>query len=87
MKYVYPCVVRGFHVYKVYWDPVIGETLTTQPDPDGRKFGDKHSVAVVKDGMTCGHVPNEISCLGAWGNNQMYGYWKETMERQASMHQ
>ena len=36
---------------------------TTQPDPDGRKFGDKHSVAVMKDGITCGHLPKEISSL------------------------
>ena len=63
MKFIYPCVVRGFHEYRVYWDPIIGETLTTQPDPDGRKFGDKHSVAVMKDGITCGHLPKEISCL------------------------
>ena len=61
MKYIYPCVVRGFHVYRVYWDPVIDEMLTTDPDPDGRKFGDKHSVAVKKSMMTVGHLPKEIS--------------------------
>ena len=66
MKFVYPCVVRGFHVYRFYWDPVIGEKLTTQPDPDGRKFGDKHSVAVMKDGMTVGHLPKDISCLAKY---------------------
>ena len=66
MKFVYPCVVQGFHVYRVYWDPVIGEKLTTQPDPDGRTFGDKHSVAVMKDGMTVGHLPKDISCLAKY---------------------
>ena len=66
MKLVYPCVVRGFHVYRVYWDPVIGEKLTTQPDPDGRTFGDKHSVAVMKDGMTVGHLPKDIACLAKY---------------------
>ena len=37
--------------------------MTTQPDPDGLKFGDKHSVAVMKDGMTVSHLPKDISCL------------------------
>ena len=41
----------------------IGEKLTMQPDPDGLKFGDKHSVAVMKDGMTVGDLPQDISCL------------------------
>ena len=41
----------------------IGEKLTMQPDPDGLKFGDKHSVAVMKDGMTVGDLPKDISCL------------------------
>ena len=60
MKFVYPCVVR---------DPVIGEKLTTQPDPDGRTFGDKHSVAVMKDGMTVGHLPKDISCLAKYSKD------------------
>ena len=64
MKLVY--VVRGFHVYRVYWDSVIGEKLTTQPDPDGRTFGDKHSVAVMKDRMTVGHLPKDITCLAKY---------------------
>ena len=41
----------------------IGEKLTMQPDPDGLKFGDKHSVAVMKNGMTVGDLPKDISCL------------------------
>ena len=61
IQYVYPCVIQGYHVYRVYWDPVcilvcysrlsclqgllgssdIGEKVTTQPDPDGIKFGNK----------------------------------------------
>ena len=35
----------------------VGENLTMQPDPDGLKFGDKHSVAVMKDGMTVSDFP------------------------------
>ena len=43
---------------------VIGEILTTYPDPKGRKFGDKHRVAVKKNLMTVGHLPKQISRLG-----------------------
>ena len=45
---------------RVYWDPIIGEILTTDPDPDDRKFGDKHSVAVKKSMMRVGHLPKEL---------------------------
>ena len=41
----------------------IGEKVTPQPDPDGLKFGNKHNIAVMKDGMTVGHLPKDISCL------------------------
>ena len=41
----------------------IGEKVATQPDPDGLKFSDKHSIAIMKDGMTVGHLPKDISCL------------------------
>ena len=40
----------------------IGEKLTMQPDPDGLKFGDKHRVTVMKDGMTVGDLPKDIKC-------------------------
>ena len=66
MKFVYPCVVRGFHVYKVYWDPVIGEKLDTEPEQDGEKFGDKHCVAIKKGSITVGHVPKDISRLAKY---------------------
>ena len=63
MKFVYPCIVRGFHVYRVYWEPVVGELLTTEPETDGEKYGDKHCVAVKKDKITVGHIPKDISRL------------------------
>ena len=66
MKFEYPCVVRGFHVYRVYWDPVTGETLETEPEIDGEKFGDKHSVAVKKGAITVGHIPKDISLLAKY---------------------
>ena len=56
MKFVYPCVVRGYHVYSVYWDPIIGEQLDTEPENDGDKYGDRHCVAVKKGHVTVGHI-------------------------------
>lgn len=63
MKSVYSCVIRG---YRVYWVLVIGEKLTTQPDPDGRIFLINHSVAIMKDEMTVGHLPKDISYLAKY---------------------
>ena len=54
-------VNRGFHVYRVYWEPVVGELLTTEPETDGEKYSDKRCVAVKK--ITVGHIPKDISRL------------------------
>ena len=58
-------VIRGFHIYKAIWDPVIGEELGTV-----REIGNPHNtlaVAVVKslhgERMTVGHLPRRISPL------------------------
>lgn len=61
MTFVYSSVVRGFHVYRVYWDPVFDEILDTEPEIGGEKYGDIHCVAVKKGHMTVGHVPKDIS--------------------------
>ena len=49
----------------------IGEKLTMQPDPDGLKFGDKHSAAVIKDGMTVGDLPKDTSCSSSYTGEQL----------------
>ena len=49
----------------------IGEKLTMQPDPDGLKFGDKHSVAVMKDGMTVGDLPKDTFCSSLYTGEQL----------------
>ena len=49
----------------------IGEKLTMQLDPDGLKFGDKHSVAVMKDGMTVGDLPKDTSCSSSYTGEQL----------------
>lgn len=56
--------VRGFHVYKDIWTPVLHEVLQTK-----QEFGnveDQYAVAVIKESadgesLTVGHIPREIS--------------------------
>ena len=47
-------VVRGHHVYKAVWTPLIGEELPIFPEPGN--VHDKRAVSVI-----VGHVPREIS--------------------------
>ena len=42
-----------------------------QPDPDGLKFGDKHSVAFMKDGMTVGDLPKDTFCSSSYTGEQL----------------
>ena len=52
-------VVRGHHVYKSLWTPVLDETLTVLPEENN--IHDRHSVTVMKDNEIVGHVPRELS--------------------------
>lgn len=56
-------VVRGHHLYKTVWTPVIGELLPLRAEDDNEH--DDHAVAVVKAGDVVGHVPRAISTV-AW---------------------
>jgi hypothetical protein len=60
-QFDFKSVVRGFHVYRVYWTPVVGEKLECELDSDGFKFGDRHAVSVMRNNFTVGHVPKEFS--------------------------
>ena len=53
--------VRGHHILKTYWIPVIGETLTTETE-DGNEH-DEYSVAVINNSYIVGHMPCSISKL------------------------
>ena len=46
-------VVRGHHIYKISWTPVIGEELMLEAEDCNEH--DKHAVAVMKDGHVVGH--------------------------------
>ena len=52
-------VVRGHHVYKDVWRPVIGELLQIFHETNNRH--DRHALAVFKEGIFVGHVPSEMS--------------------------
>ena len=58
-------VVRGFHVYKDVWVPILHEVLQTKQEFDNEE--DRYAVAVFKtttgssDQVTVGHVPRSIS--------------------------
>ena len=54
-------VIRGHHVYKDIWTPFIGEVLRVEQET--HNVQDRFAVAVVKDDITVGHVPCEVSCL------------------------
>ena len=55
--------VRGHHVDKVIWRPVIGEILQVQAEANNEQ--DAHAVATVLHGVVVGHLPHEISGV-AW---------------------
>ena len=62
----FPSVMRGHHVYKAAWSPVIGESLACRNDD--RKEAKEHDEYAVgtyleADNKLVGHVPMELSFL------------------------
>ena len=51
--------VKGYHVYKTLWIPVIGECLLSEREPDNPK--DKYAVYVQKENRIVRHLPLEKS--------------------------
>ena len=54
-------VVRGHHVFKQIWTPVVGKVLTVAIEAGNTE--DRFAIAVTKDDMVVGHVPREFSKL------------------------
>ena len=54
-------VVRGYHVYKDYWEAATGEIL--QCRKERTNIHDPFAVAVIKDDSVVGHVPQKISTV------------------------
>lgn len=47
--------VKRYHVYKALWNPVLGERLLSQREPDNSE--DKYSICVTKENKIVGHLP------------------------------
>ena len=47
--------VKGCHVYKTLWNPLIGEFLSCEREPDNPM--DKYAVCVKKENKIVGHLP------------------------------
>ena len=58
-KFTFDSVVRGYHVYKVFWKPAIGEKLQADQELDNEV--DKFAGKVVKNNEIVEHFPCEYS--------------------------
>ena len=52
-------VIRGHHIYKRIWRPLVGEVLTLERE-EGNTH-DRFAVSLLKDDIVVGHVPLEFS--------------------------
>ena len=50
--------VRGYHIYKSTWTPVVGTVLHIHSEPTNSH--DPYAVAVIQDGQIVGHMPRKI---------------------------
>ena len=62
-------VVRGYHVSKDFRVTVDGEVLQYQQETSNRH--DLFAVAILKDGITVGHVPRKISHY-SWEDTELF---------------
>ena len=47
-------VIKGYHAYMNDWSPILGENLSTRPEPESKN--DKYAVAVTKDARVIGQL-------------------------------
>ena len=65
-KIEFTCAVRGHHVYKTSWTPVLNEKLNCKKDNQEEALSHgKHSIGIFKndDQTLVGHLPIELSRL------------------------
>ena len=53
------CCIRGYHIYRAIWHAAVGETLLCAREPTNNS--DMYAVAVIRAGVTIGHLPRRIS--------------------------
>ena len=58
-SFIVPAVIRGYHVYKEILDTELDEKLTCEREVRNRN--DTFAVAMKRDSVTVGHVPQAIS--------------------------
>ena len=56
-----PSCIRGYHVYKDLWNPLLRDQLHCQRERSNDK--DRYAIAVVDDGVVVGHLPRKISLV------------------------
>ena len=71
MAYFHVCiqsVVRGFHVYKAVWTPVVNSEHPTQQEHGNPE--DNYAVAIMNGGVTVGHTYTGFHLgIFAWGGS------------------
>ena len=55
----YESMIRGHHIYKSIWTPIVGETLSLISGDTNEH--DVYAVGLVKDDVIVGHAPREVS--------------------------
>ena len=54
--------IRGYHIYKYTWEPVIGENLACEHE---RNNGNDRYAVAVKKNIIVGHMPKKISRISS----------------------
>ena len=57
--YLHESVIRGHHVYKAVWNPVLGEVHCLAPE-EGNEH-DRFAICVKRGDEIIGHIPRELS--------------------------
>ena len=60
-RFEFSSVIRGHHVYKDVFTPVIGKILQSRREPDNSY--DSFAVAIIEDDTNVGHVLRNISVV------------------------
>ena len=50
-------VIRGYHVYKRTWNPIVGEILAVYREQGNAQ--ERHAACLLKEGAIAGHAPSE----------------------------
>ena len=52
-------MIRGHHIYKSVWSPILGEIMSV--DREHGNLHDRYAVCLLKGGSIVGHVPRELA--------------------------